>query len=586
MSARVIGCTLSTIRKSRPKAAFQFVEHRTKFRFLRCVQQAFNTDFCPTVSRFDSKTCLPHSSTVKARQTSSFWPLSITLVLLCGALALGGSFASSWPIGRLKAVETQNDVLTDRLKDPLVLQIMTEPLPTGHAGNLTAEEEAKLKEFWGALFKLFGMTDLPEERISNLHTSHSETSLSDSKKPKRKLGFFSKKDASGTPNSEQNGAKASDADDKYGQTKAFYDALSTQTPEELRIAFWSMTKQDHPDALLLRFLRARKWDVNRALVMLISALYWRAQTMHLDDKIMKDGDAGALEGTTSADPTVKKESEDFLSLLRLGESFMHGKDKTGRPVCYVRVRLHKAGTYCESALEKYTVYLIETSRLLLEKPAETADYAPVKFMIKCFEANYPESLGVILVHKAPWIFSSIWSVIKGWLDPVVAAKVHFTKTPEDLEAYVSRNQLIKELGGDNPYEYKYIEPVAGENANQKDTKAMENLINKRLHYASEFQLATKLWITANSTSATSQTAELMSKRNELASRLHDNYWQLDPFVRARCLYDRLGAISPSPARKGIPSRTASVRTTLSEKCSFEIVTTTQILVNVNGDEID
>jgi len=32
------------------------------------------------------------------------------------------------------------------------------------------------------------------------------------------------------------------------------------------------------------------------------------------------------------------------------------------------------------------------------------DYAPVKFMIKCFEANYPESLGVVLVHKAPWIF--------------------------------------------------------------------------------------------------------------------------------------------------------------------------------------
>jgi len=27
-------------------------------------------------------------------------------------------------------------------------------------------------------------------------------------------------------------------------------------------------------------------------------------------------------------------------------------------------------------------------------------------MIKCFEANYPESLGVVLVHKSPWIFSS------------------------------------------------------------------------------------------------------------------------------------------------------------------------------------
>lgn len=32
------------------------------------------------------------------------------------------------------------------------------------------------------------------------------------------------------------------------------------------------------------------------------------------------------------------------------------------------------------------------------------DYTPVKFMIKCFEANYPESLGAVLVHKAPWVF--------------------------------------------------------------------------------------------------------------------------------------------------------------------------------------
>lgn len=35
------------------------------------------------------------------------------------------------------------------------------------------------------------------------------------------------------------------------------------------------------------------------------------------------------------------------------------------------------------------------------------DYTPVKFMIKCFEANYPESLGAVLVHKAPWVFQGL-----------------------------------------------------------------------------------------------------------------------------------------------------------------------------------
>lgn len=32
------------------------------------------------------------------------------------------------------------------------------------------------------------------------------------------------------------------------------------------------------------------------------------------------------------------------------------------------------------------------------------DYVPVKFIIMCFEANYPESLGVVLIHNAPWVF--------------------------------------------------------------------------------------------------------------------------------------------------------------------------------------
>jgi hypothetical protein len=80
------------------------------------------------------------------------------------------------------------------------------------------------------------------------------------------------------------------------------------------------------------------------------------------------------------------------------------------------------------------------------------DYTPVRFMIKCFEANYPESLGAVLVHKAPFVFSAIWNIIKGWLDPVVASKIHFTKHLEDLEQYIPRSQIMKELGGDEDWE--------------------------------------------------------------------------------------------------------------------------------------
>lgn len=35
------------------------------------------------------------------------------------------------------------------------------------------------------------------------------------------------------------------------------------------------------------------------------------------------------------------------------------------------------------------------------------EYNPVKFILKCFEANYPESLGMMLIHNAPWVFSGL-----------------------------------------------------------------------------------------------------------------------------------------------------------------------------------
>lgn len=160
-------------------------------------------------------------------------------------------------------------------------------------------------------------------------------------------------------------------DDKYGQTKHFYETLVNQSPESIRDTIWSMLKHDHPDALVLRFLRARKWDVEKALVMLISTMNWRAHDMHVDDDIMKNGEGGAAELENGTD-AVARVSADFLAQIRMGKSFLHGVDKNGRPICFVRVRLHRQGEQVEESLERYTVYIIETCRMLLQAPVDTA----------------------------------------------------------------------------------------------------------------------------------------------------------------------------------------------------------------------
>ena len=101
-------------------------------------------------------------------------------------------------------------------------------------------------------------------------------------------------------------------------------------------------------------------------------MHWRLQEMHVDDSIMAKGEGAAVSDESSPNAAIKKEGNDFMAQLRLGKSFLHGTDREGRPMCFVRVRLHKQGEQSEPSLERYTVYLIETARLLLSPPVDTA----------------------------------------------------------------------------------------------------------------------------------------------------------------------------------------------------------------------
>ena len=191
-----------------------------------------------------------------------------------------------------------------------------------------------------------------------------------SKKEKKKHGWFSRS-SDHSEDGVKAGASAAD-DDKYGQTAQFKHALANMSPQTLRATFWSMVKHDHPDGLLLRFLRARKWDVEKALVMMVSTMHWRAEEVHVDDDVIVNGEEHMFIQSQSTDPNSRKWGDDFMKQLEMGKSYLHGSDLEGRPMCFIRVRLHHAGDQSEAAQERYTVFVIETSRLLLNPPVDTA----------------------------------------------------------------------------------------------------------------------------------------------------------------------------------------------------------------------
>lgn len=133
------------------------------------------------------------------------------------------------------------------------------------------------------------------------------------------------------------------------------------------------------------------------------------------------------------------------------------------------------------------------------------------------------------------------------LDPVVAQKVQFTKSVEDLQKYIPADQLPTEMGGSHPWEYSYPEPVSGENDAQKDTAARDGIMTERVQIGLRLLATTAGWISASATKGKEDidaVARLTERREALITEMRSNYWKLDPYVRARSYVDRNGALKP------------------------------------------
>lgn len=103
-----------------------------------------------------------------------------------------------------------------------------------------------------------------------------------------------------------------------------------------------------------------------------------------------------------------------------------------------------------------------------------------------------------------------------------------------MEAFIPRRNIIQDLGGDDTWEYTYVEPAPGENdaiANGGAVRA--GLQAAREEQVREFEALTRRWISGEETGG---------DRGRVAEKLRVGYWELDRYVRARTLYDRTGVI--------------------------------------------
>ncbi|KAI9140825.1 CRAL-TRIO domain-containing protein [Paraphysoderma sedebokerense] len=422
------------------------------------------------------------------------------------------------------------------------------PTTWGRLDHLNDEQLSALAHLWITILQFF-QSNSPDTVVTDalIDSSSNATSLSAS-----------------TQSTASPAASESPEVPAPGTSKA---EKKTATVALLHRTFWLTIQDTHPHDLLLRFLRARKFNVHKARVMLFKALVWRVQVD--TEQVIERGELG-----------IK------TYLLENGESFVHGVDKHNRPVIYINVALHdkKASTLPE--LEIMTIWLMETVRLMIHYPIENVclvfnmkgfsssnmDFPMTKFLVTCLQSYYPESLGQCLIVEAPWVFNGIFKLIKPLLDPVVMSKIKFIKAAE-LSQYISASDIPSPLNPnpsntsapDYSYTYQYVPPAAAEGSWTVDPAQKEKLVAKLLETAKGVEEYMRNWAekVMNSTASkagasnysipgkeedvdltkSGNTNGLREKDKEVLKPLVDAWKELDSMMRFKTFYHRTGVMA-------------------------------------------
>jgi hypothetical protein len=225
------------------------------------------------------------------------------------------------------------------------------------------------------------------------------------------------------------------------------------------------TSEYEPEFLrLLRFLRARQFDVEKAFDMLKEDIEWR-----------ETEDLYNLKYQAASDVL----NCDLKEMFRYFPTWVQGYDKQLRPIAWRQfgkfeiwnvlkittmeklVRFH--AWEAEQALRLMheqtlkTGYNIETFVIVIDAAGWNLGLATsdaltfIKGMAYTDSLHYPERLGLLIIINAPYVISFTWNIIKTFLDEVTKNKIQIHSTQSTwfpvLCQYIDVDQIPQAYGG-------------------------------------------------------------------------------------------------------------------------------------------
>ena len=215
----------------------------------------------------------------------------------------------------------------------------------------------------------------------------------------------------------------------------------------------------YDDLFLLRFLRARKFDLEKTMEMFKKFLQWR-----IDMKVEEINNSYELEN--------------LIEIKKLYPHGYHRTDKLGRPV-YIELYdktdvngLFKVTTedkmvkYYIKQYERQIKYIFPACSAIVQRPVEQSCtildangigifslVGPIKGFVKLAsdigQDYYPEMLGKMTIINVGFLFRAIWSMVKSFIDPKTQSKISLLKSSykDELLKLIDEEKLPSFLGG-------------------------------------------------------------------------------------------------------------------------------------------
>ncbi|CAD8202218.1 unnamed protein product [Paramecium pentaurelia] len=224
-----------------------------------------------------------------------------------------------------------------------------------------------------------------------------------------------------------------------------------------------LSEKIYDDPYLLRFLRARKFDLGKTQQMFNDFIKWR-----------KENDVDNIMTYM------------FDELPQVRTHYPHGyhkTDKMGRPIYIERIGMLQLNKLFEVTTEQRLIkYYIQSYELLLKrifpacsqakgtkieqsftildlkggsmKMVSKQVYNFIQLASNIGQNNYPEILGKMYIVNAPMMFTGIWAMIKIWLDEKTKNKITIlgSSYKEELLKHIDIDNLPDFLGGNSKCE--------------------------------------------------------------------------------------------------------------------------------------